>query len=169
MGWSNFRIWRGKLPHWRADDVTYFVTFRHRRPLTDDERRELCKRLVALDQRDLDLLAVGVLPEATELLCRPRAGRDGRPVELADPIERAKTKAGKLILKQSGERWPPFYAESYDRIIRDEFEWAERWETLVQGPVREGLTEDPEDDPGLWLSPTAEPPPSPAPPDENIH
>jgi len=152
VGWSNFHIWRGKLPHWRADDVIYFVTFRHRRSLTDDERRELCRRLVASHERDLDLLAVGVLSEVTELLCRVRDGRDGRPVELAAPIERAKTKAGKIILKQTGERWPPFYAESYDRIVRDATELAERWETILQGPVREGLAEDPAEDPGLWLS-----------------
>jgi type I restriction enzyme R subunit len=25
---DSFRKWRGNLPHWRQDDVTYFVTFR---------------------------------------------------------------------------------------------------------------------------------------------
>ena len=29
--WKGFHIWKGRLPHWRADDVTYYVTFRHKR------------------------------------------------------------------------------------------------------------------------------------------
>ena len=37
--WANFNVWRGRLPHWRADDVTYYATFRHRRDLDEIRMR----------------------------------------------------------------------------------------------------------------------------------
>jgi len=57
-------------------------------------------------------------------------GTAGRPTELSDVVEKAKVRAGKAIVKVSGERFPPFYQESYDRIIRDEAELAERWQAI---------------------------------------
>lgn len=56
-------------------------------------------------------------------------GKNGRPLELSHIIERSKVKAGKEIIKKTVERYPPFFNESYDRIIRDELEFLERWQS----------------------------------------
>jgi len=152
MAFKNFKIWRGKLPHWRADDVTYFVTFRHRRPLEESERLVLLRSLVKPDGRRWDLLIVCVLPEKTDLIFRVLEKPDGEPYELSEIVEKAKLKAGKLISKKSGERFPPFYAESYDRIIRDEVELEQRWEELFEAPTTFELAEDPEDYAALWVA-----------------
>lgn len=74
----------------------------------------------------LAILSVG--SERTELIFELLEGKDGRPAELSQIVERAKVKAGKEILKKTGERYPPFFNESYDRIIRDEPEMLERWQ-----------------------------------------
>ncbi len=153
MRWENFETWQGKLPHWRADDVTYFVTFRHRRPLDESERRSLLRALLQPDGRKWDLLIVVVLPERTELLFKVReAMATGRPYELSDVVEKAKTKVGRQIVKKTEERWPPFYEESYDRIVRDEAELEERWQAIFDAPVEEELAESPEDYDGLWVA-----------------
>src|SRR5689334_895701 len=128
--WRNFSVWRGRLPHWRADDVCYFVTFRHRRALEEDELAQLFSALVKPQGRwRLDLLCV--LPDRTDLLVRVEKAASGQAYELSDIVERAKRKAGKAIIKASGERFPPFYGESYDRIVRDDAEMETTWEKIV--------------------------------------
>lgn len=149
--WKNFDVWHGRLPHWRADDVSYYVTFRHRRDLSQDECETVLRELLKTNARKLDLLIACVLPRATEVMFTVRSGIDGRPYELSDAIEKAKAKAGKLIQKATGERWPPFYAESYDRIVRDMVEFEERWLAIVDSPVAAELAEDPDDYPSLWV------------------
>lgn len=83
-----------------------------------------------------------VLPEVTEMMFSVRQSPDGEPYELSDILEKAKLKAGKQIIAKSGERFPPFYTESYDRIVRDEGEIEERWQAIFDSPVRLELVED---------------------------
>jgi len=130
MRFRNFSIWRGRLPHWRADDVRYYVTFRHRRELGPDERRALLAQLIRPHGSRWEVGIVAVGADRTELIVQMPEGTAGRPTELSDVVEKAKGRAGKAIVKVSGERFPPFYQESYDRIIRDEAELAERWQAI---------------------------------------
>lgn len=145
MQFKNFSMWRGRLPHWRADDVTYYVTFRHSRELTLDERLRLMSTLVRSERRAWELLILCVLPETTEMLFRATER------EFSVAIEKAKSKVGKLIVKNTGERFPPFYPESYDRIVRDESELEERWTEILNSPVTKELVEDPEAYEALWV------------------
>lgn len=151
MQFQNFRIWRGRLPHWRADDVRYYVTFRHRRELDEAERRVLLKHLMRPEGRRWDLMIVCVLPTQTELIFTVLPDRTGQPYELSEIVESAKRKAGKVIIHNTGERFPPFYTESYDRIIRDEPELEEHWDRIFNAAVNSELCEDPEEYEGLWV------------------
>ncbi|MFI5385742.1 MAG: hypothetical protein ACHQ50_06435 [Fimbriimonadales bacterium] len=152
MRFKNFSIWRGRLPHWRADDVRYYVTFRHRREIDAGERQMLLRALLRPDARKWDLLILCILPGQTELIFTVRERPTGQPYELSEIIEKAKAKVGRLVMKQTGERFPPFYAESYDRIIRDESELEERWQAIHDSPVDHELVEDPDQWDGLWVS-----------------
>ena len=145
-------MWRGKLPHWRADDVTYYVTFRHRRALTEDERRLLLRSLLRAEGRRWVLQIVCVLPEQTEMLFSVCKTLSGHSYELADVVEASKRKTGNAIIKKTGERWSPFYEESFDRIVRDENELVERWQAIFESPVGQGLVEDEEEYEFLWVS-----------------
>ena len=69
---------------------------------------------------------------------------ENRQAEFAKIIEGAKRKAGKQIIKSTGERFPPFWEESYDRIIRDETEYEDRMMTILESPVSSELAESPE-------------------------
>lgn len=83
----------------------------------------------------------------------------GEPYELSDVIEKAKKKAGAMIIKKSGEKWPPFYHESYDRIVRDEGEFEETWLRILGTPTEAGVCDDPEEYGELFVS---ERPPEPS-------
>jgi len=150
--WNNFNIWRGRLPHWRADGVNYYLTFRHRRALTETECQDLFAALLKPQGRKWDLELLAVLPEKTEMIVAVETSPTGEPFELSDIVEKAKSKAGKVIIKRSGERYPPFYSESYDRIVRDEDEMSSTWEAIVESPQKAGLTEDSEDYQFLWVN-----------------
>ena len=143
--WKNFSVWRGHLPHWRADNVTYYVTFKHKRSLDASERSTLLFRLIKCDGRKLDFAILCVLPEKTEMVFTVLDAASGGKYELSDVVEKAKTKAGKEIIKKSKERWPPFYFESYDRIIRDDEEYEQTWERILSSPVDASICEDPSD------------------------
>jgi hypothetical protein len=152
MPWENFKIWRGKLPHWRADNVTYYATFRHRRALTEAECKILYRNLVRTEGRRFHLEILCVLPEATEMIFAVLPNSKGENYELSKVIETAKRKAGKTIIENTGERFPPFYEESFDRIIRDDAELEERFEAILDSPVSAELAEDPEDYSWLFVA-----------------
>jgi hypothetical protein len=149
---KNFSIWRGRLPHWRAEDVRYYVTFRHRRELDDAERSLLLRGLLRPEGRKWDLLIACVLPGQTELIFTVRDKPTGQPYELAEVLEKVKAKVGRDIIKRSGERFPPFYTESYDRIIRDDPELEERWQAILDSPVQHELCEDSDSWESLWVA-----------------
>jgi hypothetical protein len=150
--WQNFSIWRGRLPHWRADDVTYWVTFRHRRDLSLDECGVLWNALIRLEGRKWHLVILCVLPTETNLLFTVESSPSGEPYELSDVVEKSKARAGKAIIKKSGERFPPFYQESYDRIIRDADELESKFMEILESPVSSELAEDPESYDWLWVA-----------------
>ena len=145
--WDNFSIWRGRLPHWRADNVSYYVTFRHKRDLDDTERNRLLYNLKKPDGKAWDLVIVCVLPAQTELIFRVTEGN-----ELSDIVEKAKKRAGKDIIKKTGEKWPPFYDESYDHIIRDDAEFEEFWTKILESPVDLELVDEPGEYPDLYVA-----------------
>jgi hypothetical protein len=92
------------------------------------------------------LIIACVLPEVTELMFRVNTEK-----EFSDFIEKAKTKAGKEIIKKSGERFPPFFAESYDHIVRDDGEFEEFWTRILESPMQAELVEEPGDYEGLYV------------------
>jgi hypothetical protein len=150
--WQNFNIWRGRLPHWRADDVTYWVTFKHHRDLDEAERNLLFRSLLKPEGSKWNLVILCVLPTETNLVFSVNRSASGAPYELSGIVEKAKTKTGKAIVKKSGERWPPFYQESYDRIIRDAEELEAKLMEILESPVTYEVAEDPEEWECLWVA-----------------
>ena len=150
--WQNFNIWRGRLPHWRADDVTYWVTFRHRRDLAVTERNLLFRALLKPEGRKWNLVILCVLPTETNLIFTVNRGTGGTPYELSSIVEKAKSRAGNAIVKKSGERFPPFYQESYDRILRDADELESKLMEILESPVAHEVAEDPEEWDCLWVA-----------------
>lgn len=103
------------------------------------------------DGKQWDLEILCVLPNQSEMIVTVGEKAEGVLHELSDIVEKAKTKAGKQIIKKTEERFPPFYQESYDRIMRDESEFETFWEAILESPVGSELVEDPEDYPCLWV------------------
>lgn len=127
------------------------MTFRSRRDLDERDRADLFRNILKLDGRKWSLLALTVLPDRTEMLVSVEDDANGVPYELSDLVEKAKTAASKAILKRTEERFPPFYGESYDHIVRDEEERETFYDALIDGAVAAELAEIPEDYPTLYV------------------
>lgn len=140
------------MPHWGADDVRYYATFRHRRQLNEAERRDLLRRLLRDHGKRYDLYIVCVLPEQTELMFRVLESPRGGTFELATILEGAKRKSGAKIVKATGERFPPFFGESYDRIVRDDEEFESRFMAIVESPEASGVIAEGDDYDFLWIA-----------------
>jgi hypothetical protein len=147
-GWRNFNVWHGRWPHWRADGVVYYTSFRHRRDLALAERRELFKELLKPDGRKWNLRALIVLADRTEALFTVMEAPHGHDYELSDILGRAQKRAAARIMKASGERFPPFWAEPYDRIVRDEEELAGFLKAIT-----EAAGEEADDYDFCWVAP----------------
>ncbi|MBS1709477.1 MAG: hypothetical protein JSS65_12255 [Armatimonadetes bacterium] len=145
--WQSFAIWKGRWPHWRAEGVTYHVGFKHRRELDESDRHDLFVAMLRAQGKKVDYLCLVVLPERTDALLRVVDDQ-----ELSDVVEKAKLKAGKAIIKRTGERFPPFGGESYDRIMRDEQELETVFLEIVDGPSR-ARAEAADDWPTLFVAP----------------
>lgn len=140
-------MWRGHLPHWRADDVLYYVTFRYRRPLDQLEMQHLFSGLLRPDGTSWDLTLLAVGPEHAELIFRILS--TSKTAELSKIVERQKSKVSSKIIKKSGERYPVFYTESFDRIIRDEAELVEKLQNVNAIATEEWLVFSREDERGF--------------------
>ncbi len=72
--------------------------------------------------------------------------------DLEDVVEKCKARAGKAIVKRTGERFAPFYSESYDRIVRDDEEMLEKIGEIARSPQEAGLCTDEDEYRFLWLT-----------------
>lgn len=151
MPFKNFRMWRSRLPHWRADEVTYFVRFKHRRPLTEAERCLLLQTFLRSGSRKLDIDAACVMQEETSLVFRAQQTGKGTPYEISKVVEPVKRKVGAKIIDNTGERWSPFWEESFDRIIRDESEYEEKMAEIEEAAFAESASQDDSDCGWLYL------------------
>lgn len=132
--------YRRNLPHWEAGGRTYFVTFRVRQgELSPHERRvvlDACKHWHG--ERMLLDLAVA-MPDHVHMLLSPLAKPDGDWWALASILQSIKGYSAKVINEHRGESGAVWQDESFDRIVRDDDEFEEKWRYITFNPLRAGL------------------------------
>src|SRR5437868_5097221 len=113
---SRFHIYQRMLPHWRAGDAVYFVTWRLAPgvgDLTDAERDVVTESLLHFDGARYDLLGFVVMNDHVHVLVRPRG--DARLERL---MHSWKSYTSHVIGQRRGIR-TVWLKESFDRIVRD--------------------------------------------------
>jgi putative DNA methylase len=133
------------LPHWQMGGSTYFVTFR-----TVDLELPRAARTLVLDAcRHFDgqrytLWTAVVMPDHVHLLLRPEEQEPGQWWSLSIILHSIKSFTANQInklLKREGSIWQD---ESFDRIVRNEEEFLEKWNYIRNNPVKRGLCSEPE-------------------------
>jgi putative transposase len=148
---QSFQITRRNLPHWQEPGRVYFITWRcqNGRFLSPEERTITLKALLYWDSKKWTLFAAVVLPDHVHGLAQPLWRDDGGAFDLGEILHSIKRFSARKINQARGEQGPLWQDERYDRIVRDEAEFLEKWQYIRNNPVKEGLAATPEE--YLWL------------------
>jgi uncharacterized protein (TIGR00299 family) protein len=146
------RIFRRHLPHWQKIGAVYFLTWRCLPNLTlaDDEREIVLAAIRYWDGTRWEVFAAVVMPDHVHVLARPLAKGEG-VWDLQDILHSVKSYSAHQINKLRNRQGPLWQDERYDRWMRDEDEFAEKWQYIADNPVKNGLAGKAEEYKWLYL------------------
>ena len=143
-----------KLPHMQQPGRTYFVTFKVRPDcgnMTPAAREIVLKACRFWGGRKCRVHACVVMPDHVHLLATPLPiGRGEACHNLSEMLHSIKSYSAKQINNVSGRTGRFWLSESFDRIIRTESDFVEKWNYIRSNPVRKELVDDPEQYPFLY-------------------
>jgi putative transposase len=148
----SFQLTRRNLPHMQEPGQVYFITWRCRagESLFPEERILVLDSLKYWEGRKWSVLAAVIMPDHFHALVRCLPHPDGGMYHLAEVLHSVKSFSAHQVLKQRGKTGKFWQDERYDRMVRDEAEFLEKWNYLRNNPVKQGLAESPEDYPWLY-------------------
>src|SRR5262249_15610727 len=126
--------YRRKLPHWRQDQATYFVTWRlarGQRELDWSERDLVIAAIRKFDGQRYELAACVVMDDHVHALLAPLP-----PCELSAILHSWKSFTARQMQrehKRFGQVWQDEY---FDRIMRDDQEFAQKAEYILGNPQK---------------------------------
>jgi REP-associated tyrosine transposase len=143
---ENLRIRRHHLPHWQQGGSTYFVTFRSARGVLANEATYALRDLILEGHGQRYEIAFGVIvPDHVHLLLRPLEIGPGIWHDLSTILKWIKGAGARRINQSLGTQGSVWQQESFDRIVRDEEEFFQKWQYMYLNPFAAGLVEDPDD------------------------
>ncbi len=161
-GIKQFSVSQRRLPHWQSPGAVYFVTFRthQRRELTPEMRDCVLEACHHSHGSKYDLRAVTVMPDHVHLLVWPLPLDASSPQTVAqrgfhalsEVLHGIKSYTANQIQKKWQWIGPVWQHESYDRIVRDEAEYEEKWNYIANNAVKKQLAERPEAYRWFWHS-----------------
>lgn len=147
----SFQITQRCLPHWQKPGSIYFVTWRCRkgRTLDPEDQGVVLQTLRYFEGLRWNILAMVVMPDHVHVLARPLPSPEGGVLSLGQILHSIKRYTARIINQRKGIRGSLWQDERYDRIVRDDKEFLEKWNYLRNNPVKAGLSPTPEEYP--WL------------------
>lgn len=149
---QSFQITRRNLPHWQEPGRVYFITWRCKDGgvLSPEERQITMEALRHWDSKKWTLYAAVVLPDHVHGLAQPLLRDDGGAFDLGEILHSIKRFSARKINQARGDQGSLWQDERYDRIVRDEAEFLEKWQYIRNNPVKEALAAVPEEYPWLY-------------------
>jgi REP element-mobilizing transposase RayT len=149
---TSFKISRRNLPHWQEPNRVYFLTWRclKGQALSPEERKITLESLCYWNGKKWTLFAAVVMPDHVHALAQPLVVKEGGAYDLGEILHSVKSFSAHHINRQRGMKGSVWQDERFDRIMRDEMEFNEKWQSIRNNPVKNGLSENPEDYPWLY-------------------
>jgi putative transposase len=149
---QSFQATRRNLPHLQEPGRVYFLTWRCRdgQHLSAEERTITMDSIIYWGGLKWRVYVAVIMPDHVHLLSQPLSTPQGGVFNLAEMIHSVKRFSTHRINQHRGGKGSIRQDERYDRIVRDEEEFLEKWNYIRNNPVRAGLTEHPEDYPWLY-------------------
>lgn len=148
----SFQITKRKLPHWQEPGRIYFLTWRCQpgQTLSPEERTITLEAVKYWDNRKWVVYAVVVLPDHIHCLVQPLPHPAGGTTDLGEILHSIKSFTSHQLNRSRGSTGSIWQIERYDRIVRDEAEFLEKWNYIRNNAVKGGLAASPEDYPWLY-------------------
>lgn len=131
---TEFRIYRGHLPHWRFTGATYFVTWRldEKQPaLQPDEQNILVNAFKYFDNIRYTLIAYVIMDDHIHLIIEPLDDW-----QLEKLVYSWKRYTSTRINRISSRVSPVWQREYYDHVIRNRDDMDEKLGYLLTNPQR---------------------------------
>ncbi len=142
---------RRNLPHWEIGGSTYFITFRVKKvPLPPSGRQLVLNCCRYFDGQRYHLWCANVLPDHVHLLLTPLLCQEGQWYPLAKILHSIKSYSALQVNKLMGRQGAFWLDESYDRIVRDEAEFLEKWQYIRTNAIKHGYCSSVEEWDGLY-------------------
>ena len=122
------------MPHWRLDGSIYFVTWRlqnSQKELTRIEREIIVSTLKHFDGQRFEVLAYVVMPDHVHVLVRPYEG-----YLLHELVHSWKSYTANRLQRVAGRRGRIWQEDYFDRIMRDEAEFIEKAQYILNNPLK---------------------------------
>ena len=151
---QSFKITRRTLPHWQDPGRVYFITWRCKKGevLSPEERTITLDSLHYWDGRKWTLYAAGIMPDHVHAQVQPLPlPQSGGVYDLAEIIHSVKSFSVHRINRLRGRRGSLWQDERFDRIVRDEAEFLEKWQYIMNNPLKQELVQRWEDCPWLYI------------------
>ena len=118
--------------------------------LNENERTITLEAVRFWDTSKWIVYAAVILPDHVHLLSQPLSRGEGGFFDLSEIIHSVKSFSAQKISQHRGVKGTIWQDERYDRIVRDEAEFLEKWQYIRNNPLKEGLASQSEDYPWLY-------------------
>jgi putative transposase len=149
---QSFQITRRNLPHWQEPGRVFFITWRCKGGgfLSPEERQVTIEALRYWDSKKWTLYTAVVLPDHVHALAQPLWRGDSGAFDLSEILHGIKRFSARKINQARGTTGSLWQDERFDRIVRDEVEFLEKWQYIRNNPLKAGLALYPENYPWLY-------------------
>jgi len=130
----------------------YFITWRckDKKVLDGKERTITLEAIKYWDAQKWQVFAAVVLADHVHVLAQTLPNPQGGAFDLAEILHSIKSFSAQRINQHRNFQGSLWQDERYDRIVRDEAEFLEKWNYIRNNPVKAGLAATPEDYPWLF-------------------
>ncbi len=133
-GSDSLSVYHRRLPHWRKEGATYFVTWRKdpfQADLDAKERDLVVRSLRHFDDQRYELVAFVVMNDHVHTLVTPREANS-----LAAILHGWKSYTAYQLRREHQRQGKIWQDEYYDRLIRDEHELLQKVGYILHNPLR---------------------------------
>jgi putative transposase len=122
------------MPHWRLVGSVYFVTWRlahYQAKLDQKERRLIISALQYLEGTRYELFACVAMDDHVHILMKPL-----KNYQVERIVHSWKSFTAHKFQQESGREAPIWQKEYFDRIVRDEKEFLDKAQYIINNPLK---------------------------------
>jgi putative transposase len=140
---SDFRVYKGNLPHWELPGSAYFITITTLPDytLTDSAKDIVFTAIKFHDEKKYMLYACVVMPTHVHVILLPLEESKGNYYSLAQIMHSIKSFTTNKVQKETPKKSKIWLDEGYDRIIRDDNDFFTKMNYIINNPQQAGLIE----------------------------